>query len=50
MIDSQTFNRFGKKYLSNPSKQSGIEKRTFYDLKKEEIEVRENEVKNTLMF
>lgn len=44
VVDSPTFGRFGKKYLAKPSKQSGIEKRTFVDLKKEDIEEREDEV------
>ena len=44
MIDSASFQRFGEKYLSKPGRQAGIEKRTFAEVKKEDIEQRKDEV------
>ena len=41
---SETFCRFGRKYLERPGPRSGIERRTFYDLKTETIADRTNEV------
>ena len=37
MLDSQSFKRFGDKYLSTPGPKSGIEERKFYDLRKEAV-------------
>ena len=45
VIDSGSFQRFGEKYLSKPGKKAGIEKRTFAEVKKEDIEQRQDEVK-----
>lgn len=42
--DSATFSKFGKKYMEQPGPKSGIERRTFYDLKKETIKERTDEV------
>ena len=42
VIDSASFQRFGEKFLSKPGKQAGIEKRTFAEITKEDIEQRQD--------
>ena len=42
--DSQSFCTFGEKYLAKPGPQSGIERRTFHDLKPATVAMRRDEV------
>ena len=45
VVDSASFCEFGVKYLEKPGPRAGIEKRTFFDLKDEEIKQRSEEVR-----
>ena len=42
--DSQSFCKFGEKYLAKPGPRSGIEKRLFYDLNKATVALQRDEV------
>jgi hypothetical protein len=42
--NSQSFCHFGDKFLSKPGDRSGIEKRTFSDVKPETVACRRNQV------
>ena len=44
VTDSSTFSKFGKQFLEKPGPRSGIERRTFHDLKDEDIKKRTQEV------
>ena len=45
ILDSLTFVEYGRSHLAQPGPRSGIERRTFHDLKKETIKERTDEVK-----
>ena len=44
VLDSASFCVFGEKYLATPGPRSGIEKRTFHELRDEDIKARAEEV------
>lgn len=44
VVDSSTFCAFGDEYLVTPGPRSGIERRTFHDLKDVDIKARSGEV------
>lgn len=46
VLDSATFCKFGQQYMSTPGKQSGTERRTFFELEDSSIKMRSSEVCN----
>ena len=47
VVDSTTFCKFGERFLATPGPRSGIEKRTFKELRDEDIKARAEEVWKT---
>ena len=50
VVSSSTFCQFGDEYLVTPGPRSGIERRTFHDLKDEDIKARSEEVNKIILF
>ena len=50
VVSSSTFCQFGDEYLVTPGPRSGIERRTFHDLKDKDIKARSEEVNKMIVF